>query len=248
MSLVAACAAGVRASLLSSSASSCSRPCPALARHGRAYRSLVSPAASRGGRCSSRLRVRAARLEPTGVSVGFRAPQFELPEPLTGKIWMLDDFEGSSALLVMFICNHCPFVKHLKKDIAELTSFYMEKGLASVAISSNSIVTHRQDGPEYMAEEAKLLKYPFPYPIVRVQTKMKPPCVVGLWTVRSSSRARHGRRISGWTDTGHPIEPALDPRRPISSATQICATTCNSRAPQWAFWSFHILGQDRFDC
>ncbi|KAF6999408.1 hypothetical protein CFC21_015444 [Triticum aestivum] len=163
MSLVAACAAGARASLLSSSPSSSSRPCQALAHQVRAYRSLVSPAASRGGRRSTRLRVRAARLESTGVSVGFRAPQFELPEPLTGKIWTLDDFEGSPALLVMFICNHCPFVKHLKKDIAKLTSFYMEKGLASVAISSNSIVTHPQDGPEYMAEEAKLFKYPFPY-------------------------------------------------------------------------------------
>ncbi|VAH85161.1 unnamed protein product [Triticum turgidum subsp. durum] len=69
----------------------------------------------------------------------------QLPEPLTGKIWTLDDFEASPALLVMFICNHCPFVKHLKKDIAKLTSFYIE------------------DGPEYMAEEAKLFKYSFPY-------------------------------------------------------------------------------------
>ena len=84
-----------------------------------------------------------------------RPPQFELPEPLTGKIWTLDDFEASPALLVMFICNHCPFVKHLKKDIAKLTSFYIEKGLASIAISSNSIVTYPKDGPEYMAEEAK---------------------------------------------------------------------------------------------
>lgn len=87
----------------------------------------------------------------------------QLPEPLTGKLWTLDDFEGNPALLVMFVCNHCPFVKHLKKDIAKLTSFYMEKGLAAVAISSNSIVTHPQDGPDYIAEEAKLYKYSFPY-------------------------------------------------------------------------------------
>ncbi|XP_037418505.1 uncharacterized protein LOC119282355 [Triticum dicoccoides] len=105
----------------------------------------------------------AARLESTHVSDGFCAPQFELPEPLTGKIWTLDDFEASPALLVMFICNHCPFVKHLKSDIVKLTSFYIEKGLASIAISSNSIVTYPKDGPEYMAEEAKLFKYSFPY-------------------------------------------------------------------------------------
>ncbi|PSS17481.1 Amiloride-sensitive sodium channel subunit beta like [Actinidia chinensis var. chinensis] len=63
----------------------------------------------------------------------------------------------------MFICNHCPFVKHLKKDIVKLSNFYLKKGLAVVAISSNSVATHPQDGPEFMEEEAKLFKYPFPY-------------------------------------------------------------------------------------
>uniref|UniRef100_A0A2P2LCH9 Uncharacterized protein LOC107421634 n=1 Tax=Rhizophora mucronata TaxID=61149 RepID=A0A2P2LCH9_RHIMU len=112
--------------------------------------------------CSKSL-VRAARTESQGVSSGFRAPNFQLPEPLTGKTWELEDFESYPALLVMFICNHCPFVKHLKKDIVKLTNFYMKKGLAVVAISSNSVVTHPQDGPEFMAEEAKMFNYPFPY-------------------------------------------------------------------------------------
>ncbi|CAM0870334.1 unnamed protein product [Alopecurus aequalis] len=152
MSLVAG--TSVVASQLSSSAASSSRP--ALAQHTRAYRSLTT---TRG---NDRMRPQARR-ESTGVSVGFRAPQFELPEPLTGKIWTLDDFEGSPALLVMFICNHCPFVKHLKKDIAKITSFYMEKGLASIAISSNSAVTHPQDGPYHMAREAEMFNYSFPY-------------------------------------------------------------------------------------
>ncbi|KAL3504374.1 hypothetical protein ACH5RR_034215 [Cinchona calisaya] len=107
--------------------------------------------------------IRAARTDSKGVSLGFRAPHFELPEPLTGKMWKLEDFESYPALLVMFICNHCPFVKHLKKDIVKLSNFYMKKGLAVVAISSNSAVTHPQDGPEFMAEEAKLFNYPFPY-------------------------------------------------------------------------------------
>ncbi|OAY75812.1 hypothetical protein ACMD2_01345 [Ananas comosus] len=110
-----------------------------------------------------KLHVRAARTESGGVVIGSRAPYFELPEPLTGKVWKLDDFESYPALLVMFICNHCPFVKHLKKDIVKLTKFYMGKGLAAVAISSNSTITHPQDGPEFMAKEAKLFNYPFPY-------------------------------------------------------------------------------------
>ncbi|KAK9110409.1 hypothetical protein Sjap_018469 [Stephania japonica] len=107
--------------------------------------------------------VRAAMTESKGVVLGMRAPDFQLPEPLTGKMWKLDDFESHPALLVMFICNHCPFVIHLKKDIVKLANFYMEKGLAVVAISSNSVATHPQDGPEFMAEEAQTYKYPFPY-------------------------------------------------------------------------------------
>ncbi|XP_058222794.1 uncharacterized protein LOC131332519 [Rhododendron vialii] len=110
-----------------------------------------------------KLTVRATRTESKGVSIGFRAPDFQLPEPLTGKIWTLDDFESYPALLVMFICNHCPFVIHLKKDIVKLSNYYMGKGLAVVAISSNSVATHPQDGPEFMAEEARLSGYPFPY-------------------------------------------------------------------------------------
>uniref|UniRef100_A0A0E0LJ46 Thioredoxin domain-containing protein n=1 Tax=Oryza punctata TaxID=4537 RepID=A0A0E0LJ46_ORYPU len=146
MSLAAA-AAGARAFVPSSSAAittaAASSSRPLLARHRRPYESLAAAARRRWRR--PLLQVRAARTESTGVSVGFRAPQFELPEPLTGKLWTLDDFEGNPALLVMFVCNHCPFVKHLKKDIAKLTSFYME------------------DGPDYIAEEAKLYKYSFPY-------------------------------------------------------------------------------------
>ncbi|XP_047266342.1 uncharacterized protein LOC107867717 isoform X2 [Capsicum annuum] len=127
-----------------------------------------------------KLVIRAARTESKGVSLGFRAPNFELTEPLTGKVWKLEDFEAYPALLnylekvlerfdmkdakqVMFICNHCPFVIHLKKEIVKLSNFYMKKGLAVVAISSNSVVTHPQDGPEFMAQEATLFKYPFPY-------------------------------------------------------------------------------------
>ncbi|KAK2658883.1 hypothetical protein Ddye_005416 [Dipteronia dyeriana] len=110
-----------------------------------------------------RLTIRAARTESQGVSLGFRASNFELPEPLTGKMWKLEDFESHPALLVMFICNHCPFVKHLKKEIVKIANFYTKKGLAVVAISSNSVTSHPQDGPQFMAEEAKLFNYPFPY-------------------------------------------------------------------------------------
>ncbi|KAL5560398.1 hypothetical protein UlMin_036609 [Ulmus minor] len=122
-----------------------------------------SPLRLRSTLASRKLVVRAARTKSEGVTLGFRAPDFQLSEPLTGKVWKLADFESNPALLVMFICNHCPFVKHLKNDIVKLSNFYMKKGLAVVAISSNSVLTHPQDGPQFMAEESKLFKYPFPY-------------------------------------------------------------------------------------
>lgn len=98
-----------------------------------------------------------------GMPLGSTAPDFELPEPLTGKVWKLADFEGHPALLVTFICNHCPFVVHLKKDIVKLANDYMPRGLAIAAISSNSAVTHPQDGPDFMAEDARTFEYTFPY-------------------------------------------------------------------------------------
>ncbi|XP_057833170.2 uncharacterized protein LOC131043947 isoform X3 [Cryptomeria japonica] len=92
-------------------------------------------------RPAKRLVIRAARIQSKAVPLKSRAPNFE----------------------VMFICNHCPFVIHLKRDIVKLANDYDRKGLATVAISSNSIVTHPQDGPDFMAEEAKSFDYPFPY-------------------------------------------------------------------------------------
>ncbi|EFJ32511.1 hypothetical protein SELMODRAFT_86039, partial [Selaginella moellendorffii] len=88
---------------------------------------------------------------------------FQLPEPLSGKTWKLEDFKQSPALLVMFICNHCPYVVHLKEGIAKLAQEYSQKGVAVVGISSNSVATHPEDGPEMMAEDAKKFGYNFPY-------------------------------------------------------------------------------------
>ncbi|XP_002983790.2 uncharacterized protein LOC9643849 [Selaginella moellendorffii] len=110
-----------------------------------------------------RIVVRAARTEAKKLQLTTRIPDFQLVEPLTAKQWSLDEFEGAPGLLVMFICNHCPFVIHLKPGIVTLTNQYMRKGLSVVGISSNSVRTHPQDGPAAMAEEAKRLGYEFPY-------------------------------------------------------------------------------------
>ena len=82
----------------------------------------------------------------------------QLPEPLTGRQVSLDSLaEGVPALLVMFICNHCPFVVLLKEAIVQVCKEYKDRGVAAVAINSNSIQTHPQDGPERMVEDVKTL-------------------------------------------------------------------------------------------
>ncbi|CAK0780999.1 hypothetical protein CVIRNUC_005250 [Coccomyxa viridis] len=102
--------------------------------------------------------------ESTPFEIGTKAPAFQLPEPVTGKIRTLEEIsEGASATLVMFICNHCPFVKLLKEGMVNLAKDYQSRGLATVAISSNSVKTHPQDGPEEMAADAQAFGYPFPY-------------------------------------------------------------------------------------
>ena len=108
--------------------------------------------------------VRMARTESVVLDVGFEAPEFALPEPLTGNVVSLREYtKGSKATMIMIICNHCPFVVHLKPAIVELAKEYQPLGVSFVAVSSNSVQTHPQDGPEQMAEDAKASGYTFPY-------------------------------------------------------------------------------------
>lgn len=97
------------------------------------------------------------------VPLGTKAPAFELPEPLTGKVRTLDDLKSDRATLVMFICNHCPFVKHLEKALVKFTDEYLEKGVSIVAINSNDVQNYPDDSPEKMVELVKELGYKFPY-------------------------------------------------------------------------------------
>jgi peroxiredoxin len=98
----------------------------------------------------------------TMIPLGTPAPDFSLPDT-EGSIVSLDDFDGAPALLVMFISNHCPYVKHVRSRLADLTREYMGKGVAVVAINSNDIDAYPDDSPERMADEKKLVGYPFPY-------------------------------------------------------------------------------------
>jgi peroxiredoxin len=95
-------------------------------------------------------------------ALGERAPSFSLPN-IDGKTVSLSDFKGKPGLLVIFMCNHCPFVIHLRSALAAFGKEYQAKGLGIVGISSNDITTHPDDSPLRMKEEAKSAGYTFRY-------------------------------------------------------------------------------------
>ena len=104
-----------------------------------------------------------ARTPSTMLELGTPAPDFLLPEPLTGQTRSLAEFADAPALLVVFMCNHCPFVKHIQGALAALIREFQPQGLAAVGISANDAASHPDDGPEQMAAEAKSQGYTFPY-------------------------------------------------------------------------------------
>ncbi|NJM24556.1 MAG: thioredoxin family protein [Bacteroidia bacterium] len=99
----------------------------------------------------------------TMVSLGTPAPAFHLPDTVSRKSLSLKDLQGVNGTLIMFICNHCPYVKHLNSAIIALAKAYQPRGIHFVAISSNDAGQYPEDGPEEMAVTAKALGYPFPY-------------------------------------------------------------------------------------
>jgi peroxiredoxin len=96
------------------------------------------------------------------VALGTEAPPFSLPDT-EGSLVALKDFEGARGLLVIFLCNHCPYVKHIRHGLAALTREYIEKGLAVVGINSNDVEKYPADSPEKMKEEKAAAGYVFPY-------------------------------------------------------------------------------------
>ncbi|OBK76167.1 thioredoxin family protein [Mycobacterium sp. 1165178.9] len=101
-------------------------------------------------------------IESSMLALGTVAPAFALPEPATGRTLNSDDLTGP-ALVVTFICNHCPYVKHVADGLAALGRDLAEQGVAMVGISSNDVITYPQDGPDQMVAEARSHGWAFPY-------------------------------------------------------------------------------------
>ena len=97
------------------------------------------------------------------LPLGTLAPDFSLTDTVSDKLLSLIDLKGEIATVIMFICNHCPFVKHVNEELVKLANDYQKKGIGFIAISSNDVVNYPQDSPEEMKKAAHNIGYPFPY-------------------------------------------------------------------------------------
>jgi peroxiredoxin len=104
-----------------------------------------------------------AMTESTMLELGTVAPDFALTDAISGKTVKRDDFRGQKGLLVLFICVHCPYVKHIEKSLGELSADYADAPIGIVAISSNDVTTHPADSPEGMKRQAIANDFQFPY-------------------------------------------------------------------------------------
>ena len=97
------------------------------------------------------------------LALGTPAPDFSLPDVVSGKTVSLADFKKSPALLVTFICNHCPYVKHVQAGMTQMVKDLQARGVGVVAISSNDVENYPDDSPAKMEQEARRAGYTFPY-------------------------------------------------------------------------------------
>ena len=104
-----------------------------------------------------------ARTPSTMAALGTAAPGFTLPDTVSGRQVNLNDIKGDIATVVMFICNHCPFVLHVNDELVKLANDHGNKKISFVAISANDVATQPDDAPDKMKSTALRMNYPFPY-------------------------------------------------------------------------------------
>lgn len=158
------------------------------------------------------------------LPLGTKAPPFRLSDP-DGRQVSLDDFAGAVGLLVAFICNHCPYVKHIRSRFASLAREYQARGVAFVGINSNDVESYPEDRPEKMAEEIKQVGYSFPYlydETQRVAKAYRAACTPDFYLFDRNlnlvyrgqfddSRPGNGREVSG-ADLRAALDALLDGR------------------------------------
>jgi peroxiredoxin len=157
--------------------------------------------------------------ESTMLSLGTAAPDFALADVATGKAVRRDDFSGQKALLVMFICAHCPFVKHVEEGLAALGRDYASQPIGIVAISSNDVTTHPADSPAGLKQQAMSCGFVFPYLYDETQAvahAFKAACTPDFFLFDGDFRLVYrgqfdsSRPGNGVPVTGHDLRAAID--------------------------------------
>jgi len=171
------------------------------------------------------------------LPLGTEAPDFRLPDT-GGKTVSLGDFKNAPALLVVFMCNHCPYVKHVREGLAQLARDYVPRGVAVVGISSNDVANYPADSPAKMAEEVRQSGYVFPYLYDETQAAAKAykaACTPDFYLFDKGQRLVYrgqmddSRPGSGVPVTGKDLRAALDAvlgGKPVT-ATQKPSIGCN---------------------
>ncbi len=186
--------------------------------------------------------------QSTMLSLGTPAPDFALPDT-SGRTVRLAEFAGAKALVVMFLSNHCPFVKHIQSGLVALAREYQARGVAFVAVASNDQGTHPQDGPTEMIREAQTAGYTFPYVFdaeQQVAKAYRAACTPDFFVFDGAQKlAYRGQLDSARPGNPHPVDGAdlraaldnlLAGRAP--AATQRPSMGCNIKwrpgnEPEW---------------
>lgn len=153
------------------------------------------------------------------IPLGSKAPQFSLLDTVSGNTLSLNELKGDKGTVVMFICNHCPFVIHVNSELVNIANDYMEQGIGFIAISSNDVVNYPQDGPDKMKIHAKKEHYPFPYLYDETQEVAKAydaACTPDLYVFDSNLKLTYRGQLDDSRPgndipvTGHDLRHALD--------------------------------------
>lgn len=160
-----------------------------------------------------------ALTESTMLPLGTKAPSFELLDTVTGTTLSLDEIQSDKATVIMFICNHCPYVIHVNEGLVALANDYIPKGVTFIAISSNDVEKYPVDSPENMKAHALDEGYPFPYLYDETQEVARaydaactPDFYIfdGKMALAYRGRLDESRPNSGLPVTGKDLREALD--------------------------------------
>ena len=160
-----------------------------------------------------------ARTPSNMIPLGTKAPNFNLKDTVTDQLLSLTKLKGDKGTVMLFICNHCPFVIHINEELVKVANDYISKGISFIAISSNDVENYPQDAPYLMKKVAKELKYPFPYLYDETQEVAKTydaACTPDLYVFDTDLKLAYrgqfddSRPGNGLAVTGSDLRHALD--------------------------------------